>query len=354
VTTNDTPADRDAPKEGETAPTAGERERILAAVGWEGELRRRRVLRRLLQEQCQRIYLSGYAATHNRSSTMDATRRALLRTARSLEQVPESCPLSAWVFLALQPPQRQDPECPEPWRTLAPGSPAAVSEGETGAIADPARHREAHPGCGELQDAYRRFLEAPDDSEFVLRAGWQGAMADLDLFLEAQFGDENPQAVRAGDYWRQLMRSFRWSGSGMAAALIVIVVLVLAALFGLQWRGRHFRSPEHAAAGRTATPALPPGGPVMEPITGATVNAGPAALAFRWNHAANIEIYRLSILTPKLEPLFVADHLSDLVLTIDVHAVSGLHPGESYLFRVDGMRKGHTVASSGYTPFNLP
>jgi hypothetical protein len=336
-----------------TPDKAGERERVLAAVGWEGDPRRRRVLRRLLQEQYERIYLHCYAATHNRHSAMDGTRRALLGVARTLDQVPEKCPLAAWVFLQVRATSSHPPECPEPWRILT------ESDQAGSAAADLERHREVHPGCGELLAAYRAYLQMPQNAALVTRAGWPTPAGDLDRYLEAQFGEENPQAVRPSDYWRQLLRSFRWSRSGLAGALVILAVAILAVVLLTEWRGGILPRHDHEG-GQTAKPsiglpkAVRPASPELALISGAAVKVDKAGMDFHWEPVTGAQQYRLSILTAKLAGLHTIDQLRECSAHVVTATVSGLVSGESYLFRVDGLKNGAVVASSGYQPFELP
>ena len=60
-----------------TGTTTVERERILAAVGWQDDPRRRRVLRELLQGEQQRIYLYCYSGSRNRAAALDGQRSGI-------------------------------------------------------------------------------------------------------------------------------------------------------------------------------------------------------------------------------------------------------------------------------------
>jgi hypothetical protein len=127
------------------ATTAAERERILAAVGWQQDPRRRRVLRDLLAEEIQRIYLYGYAAGVNRGNALEGARRILMSAARTIDMVPEGCPLSLWCFFRIEEDREKPAAESDLWRILLlargePRSEAASPE----AVAS--RHRLAdHP-----------------------------------------------------------------------------------------------------------------------------------------------------------------------------------------------------------------
>jgi len=347
------------------AAPGGERERILAALGWEGDPRRRGALRRLLRDQTQRVYLHFYSVNHNKTSATDQTRRVLLRGARTLGEVPEACTFASWVFLQIRHAHHRSPECAEPWRALSEED-RCREESRDGAPLDSEevaacreRHLEEHPGCRDLLLEYRAFLDNPADAALLSRSGWDAASGDLDLFVEAQFADEHPQAMGGRSCWRQLLASIRWTRSGLVAAAVALGAVLLALLLVSQWQNRPHREREpdrpSTATHPVASPAETTGTqPPLAEITGTSVTPRRSHLSFHWNRSGSADQYSLSIFTAKLELLHVVGGVEADSLELFLREAPALHSGGSYLFRVDGIRSGTEVATSGYVPFTIP
>jgi hypothetical protein len=139
----------------------------------------------------------------------------------------------------------------------------------------------------------------------------------------------------------------------LAAALMAVVLLK-------EWQGgtltrRGGETGAAATAPKTgSTRAVRPASPELALISGASVRSDKSALVFQWEPAASAQQYRLSILTAKLAGLHTLDQLTDCSVRLSVRDVPGLTSGESCLFRIDGLRNGAVVASSGYQPFAVP
>jgi hypothetical protein len=339
----------------------GERERLLAAVGWKEEPRRRKVLRDLLREHHQRIYLFSYADGRSRAAAMEQARRILLRIARSLDQIPEGSTLSAWIFLSLLTEADRNGDCQDPWRMLSAAETGTPRTRETAPREDGAaleRHLEAHPQCRALRDRYRAYLGLPLDPDLVTRARWDQAEVDLDHFLNAQFGDEHPAALSGGPSWRHLLPSLAWGRSRAAGAIVVVIALVLA---GLLWRAWHvhkdpgWNAPDSGRASEAISQAV---AKVNEPspasIADPRLLIERDALIFLWNHFEGAEEYQVELLTPKLDVLYNSGTLTQPHLRVNRSAVDGLKSGGPYLYRISGMKNGAVIASTGYTPFTAP
>ncbi len=340
---------------------AAERKRILAASGWEREPERREVLQELIQEHTRRIYLHTYTETRKRASALDKARHALLRAARSLSRIPESCSLSAWIFLDLADQMRAEAECPEPWHVLykaeietdAPWLDAGKADVEFDAAAFE-RHLDAHPHCRLLLDAYRRYLALPSQLDLSRRAGLEQANEDLQRFLCAQFCRDEPVAVDSGRNWRVLfpplkMRVSRWIGVAIAAVAVTLGVLFIRAWFSRQ---PQWTESEATIASSLPEP-VPPTGLSPAPMEGSMLETEGDYLVFRWDRIQEADGYRFAVLTAKLDTVYVSAVQRQSGIRVPGETIRGTHDGGHYLFRVDGVREGQVVASTGLRPFRL-
>ncbi len=329
--------------------SAAEHDRILAAAGWESDGRRRPILRELLEEQVRRVYLYCFAGGRGGGPSVDRTRVALLQAARTLNQIPDGCPLSVWIYLSLREPAATSPECPEPWRVLSPGASNDVD-----------RHLDAHVRCRALLDDYQRFLKLPEDRDLCTRARVDQVSVELAHFLEAQFGDQRSTALAAGTHWRQLLPSSRWLRSRVTAGIVIVAALVFVVAL---WRAWHAGSSAHwsesqppatptQAMAATSVPTPPPGPPPAK-IDGAGVQTEGRELSFHWTAMDGVQRYRLTILTPKLETLYTSEELSEPEARVALASLPVVKEGGSFLFRVDGLSGGRTTASTGFTPFDV-
>lgn len=349
---------------GRGAPALVERERILAATGWEKDPRRRKILRELLQEHSRAIYLHAYADAGQRAAAIDRTRRALLYAARTLDKIPDRCSLRTWIFLSLEAESGRQMDCPEPWLLLSEvesevsGRAAPGDRRGTTDAAGLDRHLDAHPACRDMREAYRRFLVPVDDPELQARAGWERAAQDLDHFFHAQFGEETPEGVSGGTPWRHGLP--RWGRSRGVAIALACAVVILAALLLRGWHGgtspgsRSDRAKGVAAQGSSKKERV---GAAMAaelvPIRGAKTSPDGADLVFRWDRSPGVQRYRMHLLTSKLDTLGMMEG-AEATLRITPDQFQGLTRGGSYLFQVDGVKSGRVVATTGLTPFTLP
>jgi hypothetical protein len=345
-----------------------ERERILAAVGWQSDDRRRRVLRELLAEETERIYLYGYAGSRNRAGAIERTRRILLSAARTIDVIPEGCPLSVWCFFLLEEEREKPAEGEDLWRILLLATseanrPPAEIEG------DRARSRLAeHPQVRTLVTLYQRYLSSPGDQELIARSTWPVAREDVRCFLEAQFGEGECESRVRGPGLRRFLPSGAGRPSRLLALIVGAVVLALLVVLLRTWGGLNPRArlaseawnggvPTGAGepAHKPSTPPLqaPPAGPAPPQIAGtAAIHEG--RLGFQWGAAGEAEQYRLYLLTAKLDTLSMIGGLHETSYGINVREIPGLQTPGSYLFRVDAMSRDRLVASTGFVPFELP
>lgn len=340
---------------------AAERQRILAASGWEREPERREVLQELLQEHTGRIYLHEYAETRKRALALEKARHALLRAARSLSRIPEGCSLSAWIFLDLADKLRAEAECPEPWHVLykaeietdAPWLDAGKTDIEFDAAAFE-RHLDAHPRCRSLLDAYRRYLALPSQLDLPRRAGLDQADEDLQRFLCAQFCRDEPLGGSSRRSLRGLfppvrMRVSRWIGLAVAAVAVILGMLFIRAWFS--------RQPQWTESDATITSSLPEPAPpsvqYIAPMEGSMLETEGDHLVFRWARVQDAEGYQLVVLTAKLDTVYVSGMQRQSGVRVSAESIRGAHESGHYLFRVDGVREGDVIASTGLKPFRL-
>lgn len=343
----------------QTAP--GERERILAAAGWESDSRRRPILRELLQEEIERIYLYSYAGSRHRATAIDRARRTLMSTARTLEVVPDGCPLTTWCFFLLEEERANPAVEPDLWRALldltrrqAEGK--AVPHGASGRM-------------GELAERYSDYLSNPSDPELTLRADGAGARRDLGCFLQAQFGDEPCESRVRGPGWRQAIPAGFWRSSRLIATVVVVVALALAVFLWQTWKGlgeRNGMDPTRQSVAGSGAPAAGGWSGAVDPARGAvsseaTLPVVPetvarqedGGLSFGWKAFPRADRYRVLILTAKLDTLRIAAGLEGSSWRVDPRAIDGLRVPGSYLFQVDGFSGGSRIASSGLIPLEL-
>lgn len=294
---------------------------------------------------------------------MDSTRTVLLQVARTITRVPEGCSVSAWTYLTLMAAVTASAECRDAWHVLAAAetdrggaSPTPAQETEPSTLD---RHLEAHPNCRTLLEGYRRYLRLPGDLDLAARSGWTLASQDLDHYLEAQFGDAHPQALRGGRHWRQFLPIMPWGRSRAVGAAVVVGALVLAVLL---WRAWHVRdlplgSRGSAADSARVTPArtipLPPETTPL-PIAGARAERQGREVVFHWDRFPGIHKYRVLVLTAKIDTVFTAEDVLDPPYRLAMTGVPELRPNAPFLFRVDGLSDDKAVCSSGFVPFTIP
>lgn len=332
-----------------------ERQRILAARGWETDTDRRRVVRTLLAEKLRAAYLWSYAKHRNRDRALERARTAVLKTAHSLGQIPDECSFQTWIFLELRRAggaavaAESSSGCPEPWRI------AALAERPTPAK-ELSEHLETCSACRNLLDDYRFFLSDAHDPLMVERSSWQRAVDDLERFLEGYFGDAEQRVVTGQAPLRDRMPLLRLTGSRLIAGVIGLLALGFVLLLLLQNLRSHDaiaqRKPGARQSGKQITVVQPPAGPHLEHIDGTGVERRGNLLAFQWAPLEGADQYRLTFLTAKLDTLHHSAGLTDTRYEVPVDRLAGYVKGNSFLFKVDA-RKGTTpVGTSGFVPFS--
>jgi hypothetical protein len=290
-----------------------------------------------------------------------------MSAARTIDMVPEGCPLSLWCFFRIEEDREKPAAESDLWRILLlargePRSEAASPE----AVAS--RHRLAdHPQVRTLIELLDRYRALPEDAEIVSRSKWPAAREDLLCFLEAQFGEGACEDRGRGLGWRRFLPTSAWRWSRTLAAVVVVVVVAFLAIALRSWEGLR-RGPKpapislhgpsdaetSAVARRTPTPPLkePPAGPAPPEISG-VADLAPGRLTFRWGTASSSEYYRLYVLTPTLDTLTMINGLKETSYGISAREIPGLQAPGHFLFRVDGVNKDRIVASTGFVPFDL-
>lgn len=340
---------------------SSERQRILAASGWERESRRRDILLELLREHANRIYLHSYTETRKRAQALEKARHALLRAARSLSRIPEGCSLSAWIFLELAGELRAQAECPEPWHVLY------KAELEAGATwLDPRRsdvefdaaaferHLDAHPRCRTLLDGYRRYLALPGQLDLPRRAGLEQASQDLMSYMRAQFGRDEQAGGQSPKSWRSIVPPVRMPSSRWMGLAVATVAVTLGLMFIRAWFSRQPQWTENigSIAPGMPVPALP-SDQTPASMEGSVMETDGDYLVFRWDRIQDVDTYRLVILTAKLDTVYVSGLLRQRAERVSAESVRGSFEGGHYLFRVDGFLDGELIASTGLNPFRL-
>jgi hypothetical protein len=368
------------------------------------------VLRDLLREHLERIYLYSYNESHNRAAAIDRTRYTLLRVARTVHSIPTGCPFLTWVFLALEEDRVYPEESPDFWRLLviaeeerqadadlaageahrkvgdgsvaAPpgaGSTDARTAGESARAPGARASTASHPTLRPLVSLYRRFLDTPGAGGAEPRANWPGAAVDLDCFLRAQFAETGDCSDSTAPAWRRWLvkRPWRRPRNIIAAAIIVVAVavgLVLALTLSPpqgKWSG-FFSSTrietadapgaEHlvqSGAGPVASvqPArrlIVPGKASMQITDAVCATSTRELLRFSWGPVQGVTEYRLCLLTTGRDTLGVVPAITGTTVNVRVGGVPGLRGPGSFLFRVDGLAGGRLLATSNPQPFSVP
>ncbi len=353
-----------------TVSRASERDRILAAVGWETDPRRCRVVRDLLWSQIRRVYFHSYARIGRRAPSIEVSKRVLLRAARTLGQVPEGSSLTAWIYLLLAEESGLGAECPEVWRLLVeveeetdraadrvPDRPGARAAGAGPRAEEQARHLETHPACRKLVEEFGPYLHPPQDEETLTRSGWSQASRALEGYLQAQFADERTDEAGLRSR-RHPHVSLRWKPSRAVAFAFALAAFVFAVLLFRAWGSRR-PAAETTAVSENARVRVPAARrPAradhhLEPIPGANLRDEPGQMVISWSPPRDIDEFHVLVLSPKLDTLFAAPAMSRTGTRIGHEEVSGASSGMSLLYQVDGARDGKLVASTGPVPFKL-
>ncbi len=345
---------RESPRSAE-ATFQLERQRILAARGWEHDTDRRRVVRELLSERLRQAYLWSYAKHRNRDRALERTRTAALRAAHSLGQIPEECSFASWLFLELRraggPAGAQDSSsgCPEAWRVTS------LAERPIGSK-EYREHIEQCGACRHLLEDYRSFLADPEDALLVERSSWPRAVQELERFLEGYFNDASEKVVAGVPSLRDRMPLLRLSGSRLLAAGIGAVALALVLMLLVQnLHSRELsaqRKPGMKNTGKSITVVPPPRGPHLEHMDGTLAERRGDRLAFRWEPFEGADHYRVIFLSAKLDTLHRSGMLGDTQYEVPLDQIVGYAQDASYLYKVEALKGQAPRGTSGFVPFS--
>lgn len=315
-----------------------EREKLLAARGWEADRERTGVLRELLGRSVQRIFLWAFSQVRSRDRAVDITRNTLLRASRTLGQVPEGRLLDHWIFehLATETPARLDVRRSE----LGP-EPCQVLGDEPNEY-----YLEAYPACAELRTAYLTYRTLPSDPLLVKRSGWSIVEPDLERFLLGHFGEENAQASETKDPLLHRIRRLRLR---QAFPLLAFLALLLYA----GWLRRENATLESELEAARAQAEAAQADEEVEPaaVRDLALTVSPEFLTFTWQAVSLVESYRLVLLTAKMDTLLVKENIRTPRTMVQRQDVPEFTPDGSYVFKVEGLRRGAVIASSGMSAY---
>lgn len=331
-----------------------ERQRILAARGWESDRDRTEVLRELLSPHLERIFLWGYSRTRNRDQALDLTRTTLMWVSRTLGDIPDDCSLDAWVFEHLAVESRA--RLPLVRSELGQAPRLVLSDFPN------ERYLVDYPETKKLLDAFRAYLGLPSDLHLVSRSGWSRAAEDLYRFMGAQFGEEGagrPPAQRTAR--ARLLRAIANPRRLFGVAAAAVLVLGVAHLWT---ENRDLRRQIVSLSAQTAAiDAKPPGGATAsEPLHGGTdpgrISLTPAnaqiqddALVLQWNGARDAAFYRVTLCTARMDTLYRRNGVREPHHRIPISEITGFSTESNYLFKVDAMRGMEMIGSTGYMPY---
>ena len=317
---------------------AVEREKLLAARGWETDRERTVVLRELLERSLQRVFLWSFSQLRSRDKAVELTRNTLLWASRTLGQVPEGRLLDHWIFehLAADTPARLDllrsELGPEPCQVLGEGANQY--------------YLEAYPACGELRSAYLTYQAMSEDNLLVKRAGWSVVRGDLERFLEGHFGEENAQASETKDPLpHRLGRlSFRQT------LPILLFLGLLGYVVWLRGENEELQIALDAEIAQHQTPATAQQETPTAPghLRNLTLEVGEQLLTLSWDPVSRADSYRLVFLTAKMDTLLFKANISTARTMVRLEELHGFDPQtSSCVYKVEGLRGERVIATSG-------
>lgn len=322
---------------------AEERQKLLAARGWEADRERTGVLRELLGRSVEHVYLWSFSRLRSRDKALELTRNTLLWASRSLCSVPEGRLLDHWIFehLATETPVRLDllrsELGPEPCQVLGD---------------EPNLHYlEAYPECRALQDAYTSYRNLPSDTQLVQRAGWASSRPDLERFLEGHFGEENAQQSERKD-----PLPHRLGRVGFRQLLPLALIVGLA---GYAWWLRSENAELRAALAEKPTPttieSTDPNPEETDTSLGHVRNLGLEVtdefLTFSWDGSSRAEFYRLVFMNAKMDTITVKSNIGTSRTMMRREELPAFDPNASYVYKVDAIRSDRVIATSGMTTY---
>ncbi|MCC7141876.1 MAG: hypothetical protein IT349_07200 [Candidatus Eisenbacteria bacterium] len=330
-----------------------ERQRILAARGWENDPDRRKVVRELLSERLRLAYLWSYAKHRGRDRAVERTRTALLRTAHTLGQIPDGSSFLSWLFFELR--RAGGPAgsrisssgCPEPWRITALAERALPSK-------DLDQHIDHCGACRHLLDDYRFFLSDAHDPALVERSSWPRAVEDLERFLEGYFGDAPHAEITGKRSLRDRLPLLRLSGSRLIAAGVVTIAatgVLLMLTQNLRQRDHLAQRPRDGSTLKQVTKVAPPIGPRLEHMDGVSASRNGEQLIFSWREFTGADRYRVTFFSAKLDTLHRSAPLRATDYQVPVAQLREFVPGASYLYKIEAMRGTEPLGTSGFVPF---
>lgn len=315
-----------------------EREKLLAARGWEADRERTGVLRELLGRSVQNVYLWSFSRLRSRDRALEVTRNTLLWASRSIGRVPEGRLLDHWIFehLATETPVRLD------LRRSELGPEPCLVLGEDANL----HYLSAYPACEALRAAYEEYRRIGEDAQLVTRAGWGTAAEDLTRFLEGHFGDENAQPSEVRD---PILH--RLGRVGLRKVFPLLLVAGLAAYtVWLRQENAELRAALESASTAAPRETVAAQDPAPERLNGLALSVGEDALTFTWEAFAGADSYRLVICNAKMDTLFVRPNIRTARTMVRVADVPGFTPEGSYVFKVEGFKGAGIVARSPMVP----
>jgi hypothetical protein len=317
-----------------------ERQRVLAARGWESDRDRTRDLRSLLSDHTQRIFVWFYDRVRSRDRAVELTRGALVWTSRTLDQIPEDRTLDNWIFehLATETAARLDLRRSElgPEPTLVLGD-------------DPNTHYlESYPTSRTFLDAHTQYRNNLEDAALLKRSGWSQVRDDIEHFLDGHFGEETPDEGNEHSPLRQRLRKQMGFRQYFELALVAFILYRVADMY---LENRQLKQDVARLQTALAQPSPGDSGTPLAEIRSPQLEPNGADLRFRWQAVDGATSYRLTLYNSKMEELWTRTDIEVATVTIPTAEIGGFDTGGSYLFRVDGMKGADVVASSGFITY---
>lgn len=324
-----------------------ERQRILAARGWEEDRDRTEVLRELLAAQLERIYLWSYARLRNRHQAVDYTRSVLVWISRSLGAIPEGCSLDAWVFEQLAVEGKH--ALPLKRSELGQEPRLVLSEFPN------ERYLIDYPMTKVLLDAFREYEALPTDLQLVGRSGWSIAAKDLNQFLEAHFGEESAETLQTRDPLSVRLSWRRWSFRTWVTVLATVGAT--ATILTLAIQNHELRSELASRAdgsgpgGTDGTPPTEESSNHVARIQGGAMIPNDRLILFAWSPVVEATSYDVLLFTAKMDTLYQRSGILAPRWTVRREEIPGFDPANSCLFKVDAFRGSDLIGTTGFVPY---
>ncbi len=318
-----------------------ERQRVLAARGWETDRDRNRVLRGLLSDHTQRIYLWFYDRTRSRDRAVELTRAALIWVSRTLNEIPEDRTLDAWVFehLATETAARLDLRRSElgPEPTLVLGD-------------NPNTHYlESYPTSRVFLDAHGHYQNTLNDSTLLKRSGWDQVKGDVEHFLDGHFGEETPDEGRETSPLRHRLSRKRVGFKQYFQ--LAVLAFVIFRIVDMYLENRQLKQDVTRLQAALAEPTPGDTGTDLTEIQSPQLEPNGADLQFQWQPVEGVTSYRLTLYDSKMEELWRQEEISTPNMTVSVADIGGFDTEGSYLFRIEGLSSRGVIASTGFVTY---